>query len=134
MAHKIVGLPDRFRPASGRVLSLREVPAKHTEVLFVTTRRGDEFRIEAEIDARYDEGTDWSEEFQVGSYNVFRDDRRDKRVELSTIDPERQEINSSHKCGILTSLLQASGLYASSYHRQHGRDPGQLQKGVREVD
>lgn len=134
MAHKIVGLPDRFRPASGRVLSLREVPAKHTEVLFVTTRRGDEFRIEAEIDARYDEGTDWSEEFQVGSYNVFRDDRRDKRVELSTIDPERQEINSSHKCGILTSLLQASRLYASSYHRQHGRDPGQLQKGVREVD
>ncbi|KAH8775846.1 hypothetical protein BGZ57DRAFT_365462 [Hyaloscypha finlandica] len=90
MAHKIVGLPDRFRPASGRVLSLLEVPAKHTEILFVTTRRGDEFRVEAEIDARYDEDTNWSEEFQVGSYNVFRDDRRDKRVELSTIDPERQ--------------------------------------------
>ena len=134
MAHKIVGLPDRFRPASGRVLSLLEVPAKHTEILFVTTRRGDEFRVEAEIDARYDEDTNWSEEFQVGSYNVFRDDRRDKRVELSTIDPERQEINSSHKCGILTYLLQASGLYASSHHRQHGRDSGRLQKGVREVD
>jgi hypothetical protein len=89
MAHKIVSLPERFHPASGRILSLREVPAKHTEVLFVTTRRGDKFRVEAEIDARYEEDTNWSEEFQVGSYNVFRDGRREKRAELSTIDPER---------------------------------------------
>ncbi|KAE9377173.1 hypothetical protein N431DRAFT_555423 [Stipitochalara longipes BDJ] len=90
MARKIVNMPDRFRPASGRVLSLLAVPAKHTEIFFVKTRRGDDFRVEAEIDARYDEEISSLEEFQVGSYNVFRNDRRDKRIDLSTVDPERQ--------------------------------------------
>ena len=80
-------MPDRFRPASGRILSLKAVIFKHTEVFFVTTRRGDDFRVEADIDERYDEEN--SPEFQVGSYQVFRDDRRNKRIELSTVDPER---------------------------------------------
>jgi len=89
MALKIVNMPDRFRPASGRILSLIAVPAKHSEIFFVKTRRGDDFRVEADIDARYDEEVPGLEEFQVGSYNVFRNDRRDKRIELSTVDPER---------------------------------------------
>jgi len=89
MARKIMHMPDRFRPASGRILTLQAVPAKHTEIFFVKTRRGDDFRVEADIDARYDEEEPSFEEFQVGSYNVFRNDSRDKRIELSMVDPER---------------------------------------------
>jgi len=65
-----------------------EVDFKHTEIFHVTTRRrGDKFRVEANIDMRYDD--DWAPEYQLGTYNVYRDDYINKRIELSTIDPEK---------------------------------------------
>lgn len=90
MGKRITSDPDllnTFRPAEGRSVSLKEVDFKHTEIFHVTTRRGDNFRIEANIDTRYDD--DWAPEYQLGTYNVYREDYRNKRIELSTIDPEK---------------------------------------------
>jgi hypothetical protein len=90
MGKRITSDPDllnTFRPAEGRSLSLLEVDFKHTEIFHVTIRRGDKFRVEAKIDMRYDD--DWAPEYQLGTYNVYRDDYINKRIELSTIDPEK---------------------------------------------
>jgi hypothetical protein len=84
---KIVEWPERFRPAEARSGSLEDMNFKDTETISVTTRDGSHLRVEAEIDVRYDE--DGSVEYQLGSYEVFRDDHSSRRVELSIIDPER---------------------------------------------
>ncbi len=84
---KIVEWPERFRPAHGRTFSLEDVNFKDTEIIYVTTLKGDEYRVEADIDVTYDE--DGSVRHQTGSYDVFRDDQSNKRVVLSVVDPER---------------------------------------------
>lgn len=68
-------------------MSLEEVIEKHTEIFYVETRRGEHLRVEADIDICYDD--DYTPEFQLGSYNVFREDHKNKRVDLSAVDPER---------------------------------------------
>jgi hypothetical protein len=87
MGMKITDLLDVFRPAEGRSLSLKHVDFKHTEIFYVSTRRGDNFRVEANIDTRYDD--DYSPEYQLGTYNVYREDYKNKRIDLATVDPER---------------------------------------------
>jgi hypothetical protein len=84
---KIVDWPERFRPAQGRTQSLEDVNFKDTEILSLTTQHGHNLRVEADIDVTYYD--DNSVGYQVGSQSVFRNDQRNKRVDLSIIDPER---------------------------------------------
>lgn len=87
LGSKVVEWPERFRPAQARLASLEEMNFKDTEIISVTTNDGNKLRVEAEIDVRYDD--EGSVEYQLGSYEVFRDDHSSRRVELSIIDPER---------------------------------------------
>jgi hypothetical protein len=87
MGIKITDMNDIFRPVEGRSLSLKQVSFKHTEIFHVTSRRGDDFRVEADIDMRYDD--DCMPEYQLGTYSVYCKDYKNKRIELSTVDPER---------------------------------------------
>jgi hypothetical protein len=67
---------------------MKDIKFKDTEVVFITTSTGQKLRIEAEIDRIFDSTTD---EYQIGAINLFHDNQRNKRVEITTIDVERCE-------------------------------------------
>ena len=83
LIEKIVEWSERYQPTRG---SMDTISFKHYEIIFVTNRRGEKFRVEAEIDVRWDETTCYG---QVGSREVYCDDDRIKCIELSVIDPEK---------------------------------------------
>lgn len=83
---KIIGRVKEFCPRSGKISSLDDVLAdpKHTEIIFVTTPDGLNYRLEAEIESVESEAAG---NFQIGQTRLFANDRRNKRMEITTIDP-----------------------------------------------
>jgi hypothetical protein len=81
----IVSRPADFCPMKSRISNLNDVQLapKHTEIIFVRTNDGQELRLEGEIDSAFDGGPG---KHQFGSTRLFRDDQRNKRVEVTTID------------------------------------------------
>jgi hypothetical protein len=55
-------------------------------IIFVNIPDGENLRIEAEVDYTLEHGLG---QYQIGSTRLFRDDRRNKRVEVTTLDMER---------------------------------------------
>lgn len=86
MLRKIVESPHRFCPVQARIAGLEDVQPKHTGILFVKIPDGENLRIEAEVDNTLQNGLG---QYQIGSTRVFRDNRRNKRVEVTTLDIER---------------------------------------------
>lgn len=82
----IVAQPQRFLPVGAKTMSLDNIKFKDTEVLFVSTRLGQNFRIEAEIDHLYENQVG---EYQAGSTQMFTDKVRDDKVKITTVDVER---------------------------------------------
>jgi hypothetical protein len=56
------------------------------EIIFVNIPDGENLRIEAEVDQATENGLG---QYQIGTTRLFRDSRRNKRVEVTTIDIER---------------------------------------------
>jgi hypothetical protein len=86
MIQKIVGSPHCFCPAQARIINLEDVQPKHTGIIFVNVPDGENLRIEAEVDYTSEDGLG---QYQIGTTRLFRDDRRNKRVEVTTLDIER---------------------------------------------
>lgn len=86
MLRKIIESPSTFCPVQSRIPSLQDVNPRHMEIIFVNIQDGDNLRIEAELDCAFESDSD---QYQVGTTKLFRDDRRNKRVEVTTLDFER---------------------------------------------
>ena len=81
--------PERFCPLDSRVIGLKDVEFKHTEIIFVQTPDGESLRVEAEVDKVLESVKG---QYQIGTIRLFKNDRRNKCVDITTIDVERYEI------------------------------------------
>jgi hypothetical protein len=86
MRQKIVESPQYFCPVQARIPSLEDIKPKHMGIIFVNIPDGENLRIEADVDYTLDSGLG---QYQIGTTQLFRDDRRNKRVEVTTLDIER---------------------------------------------
>ena len=93
---KIVGREQDFCPRKSTTPTLSAVLAvpKHTEIIFITTPNGLKHRLEAEIEAAYVEEEGAKGKYQIGHTRLFANDRRNKRMEITTVDIERYELES----------------------------------------
>jgi hypothetical protein len=57
-------------------------------IIFVNIPDGENLRIEAEVDSTRQDGLG---QYQIGSTRLFRDNNRNKRVEVTTLDIERYD-------------------------------------------
>ena len=87
---KIVDWPERFCPLESRIVGLKDVEFKHAEIIFVRMPDGANLRIEAEVDKVLESVKG---QFQIGTIRLFKDDRRNKRVDITMVDVERYEKN-----------------------------------------
>ncbi|RDW72020.1 hypothetical protein BP5796_08054 [Coleophoma crateriformis] len=85
----ITGRPDLFVPASPKVYELKDVLPVHTEVLFVQGLGGQKLRIEAELDVLGD-STEKDRWYQLGTIQLYHDDKRYRVVEVRNIDIENR--------------------------------------------
>lgn len=75
-------------PVEGRNQDLADARFKHTGVMFVSLPTGEAVRVEVDIDTIYVD-TSGTREYQYGGYRVFKDDDRNKRLDITTIDVEK---------------------------------------------
>ena len=78
--------PHFFCPAQAKIFSLKDIKPKHMGIIFIDIPDGENLRIEAEVDYTREDGLG---QYQIGSTRLFRDNKRNKRVEVTTIDIER---------------------------------------------
>jgi hypothetical protein len=85
---RIIDRESDFCPRKSTTATLSDVLAdpKHTEIILLTTPDGLNRRLEAEI-----ESVQWATmgKYQIGQTRLFENDRRNKRIEVTTIDIER---------------------------------------------
>jgi hypothetical protein len=86
MRQRIVESPHYFCPVQARIPSLEDIKPKHMGIIFVNIPDGENLRIEADVDYTLEGGLG---QYQIGTTQLFRDDRRNKRVEVTTLDIER---------------------------------------------
>ena len=90
LIQRIVGRGQDFCPRKSTTPTLNGVLAdpKHTEIIFVTPpgSAGQNLRLEAEIESVHSVAAG---KYQVGHTRLFQNDRRNKRVEITTVDIER---------------------------------------------
>jgi hypothetical protein len=82
----IVNDPDIFSATAGHTYNMtdmRQVQYRDTVCLFFETSQGVPIRVEGDIDRNYDG------EYQMGSYRPFWNNRRNKHLEITTVDIER---------------------------------------------
>ncbi|RDW66187.1 hypothetical protein BP6252_09822 [Coleophoma cylindrospora] len=85
----ITSRPDLFVPASPKVYELKDVHPIYTEVLFVQGHGGQKLRIEAELDVLGD-STEKDRWYQLGTIQLYHDDKRYRVVEVRNIDIENR--------------------------------------------
>jgi hypothetical protein len=85
---KIVDWSERFRPLESRIIGLKDAEFKHTEIIFVKTPDGANLRVEAEVDMVLESVKG---QYQIGTIRLFKNDRRNKHVDITMIDIERYE-------------------------------------------
>lgn len=101
LMEEIVGDPDMFCPKESRVGSLKDVPGKHTMVMFLS-RQDVQLRVESAIDLApgFEESSGWDKgkhkvtQFKPGSYQLgttypYYNNSRNKRAEVTTIDIQK---------------------------------------------
>jgi len=89
---EVLSWNERFRPVQGLTLSLEDVKFKNTEVIFVQMPSGEKYRIEADIDRRFDrdfENYDDEGEYQIGTMRLFKDNTTNRRLDATVVDLER---------------------------------------------
>ncbi|KAH8808406.1 hypothetical protein F5884DRAFT_857939 [Xylogone sp. PMI_703] len=85
---KFEKLPGLFSPAESRMQELKDMKPVHSEVIFVTTRGGQNLRVEADLDTRLDESGNETVEYQTGTIRLYHNNQRNKRFETTTVDIE----------------------------------------------
>lgn len=94
LIQRIVDRGQDFCPRKSKTPTLGDVltDPKHTEIIFVTTSgsAGQTLRLEADIESVHSGAVG---KYQIGHTRLFENDRRNKRVEITTVDIERYQTN-----------------------------------------
>ncbi|RDL42028.1 uncharacterized protein BP5553_02007 [Venustampulla echinocandica] len=81
---QILSMPSQFCPTEGPTFLLEGVGFQDIVCLFFNTSQGIPIRVEADIDRNMDG------DYQIGATKAFRNNRRNKHIEIITIDIERK--------------------------------------------
>ena len=90
MMKKILDWPERFGPVSGDQRPLEQINFKDSLCLFFRTTQGVPIRVEADVDrVEVDEENNYAGIYQLGATRHYWDNRRNKHLEIVTIDIEK---------------------------------------------